>query len=334
MCIFAVLLQWQLWSVASATCLVPPQGYSVGFTATTVDGTQKYVCTNGAWVKRGSTSDLNAADGASLGTYWSVFNTETQAIDYYWNIINSDGTKVESGQPISGLQASVVTSLAVSTSAVAQYLAIIKIHRYAGDAAQVAFVSLTGTQGGLPPRDELCSSPSATADVPFAGNFTFYNQDLQPPANIPASLTPNANFVQVVFLEGKILYKFTKAGQWRYRGIFATIRDVAGGNDLGKFGTVKQPDAFGSKLLFQFKQPNGFWLAGQKASKPIQLSANGFGWQLLKVTSSGGTVSAVGKFTYVLIGGTMGGLAPRIAGRTYGMTWGSPFTAQAYLYTA
>lgn len=184
----------------------------------------------------------------------------------------------------------VVKSFVVATAAVSQYLAIIKIHRYAGDASQVAFVSLTGSQGGLPPREELCSSPTATADVPFAGNFTFYNQDRQPPANLPASLTPRANFVQVVFLEGKVLYKFTKTGQWSYRGIFATIRDVAGGNNLGKFGTVKQPDAFGSKMLFQFKDPNGFWLAGQRVSRPFQMSADGFGWQLLKVTTSGGTV--------------------------------------------
>ena len=182
-------------------------------------------------------------------------------------------------------------SVEVSTSAVADYLAIITIHRYAGDASQVAFVSLTGTQGGLPPRQELCTSPSATADVPFSGNFTFYNQDLEPPADLPASLTPmGADFVQVVFLEGKIMYKFTKAGQWRYRGIFATVRDVAGGNILGKFGTVKEPDASGSKLLFQFKDPNGFSLSVQKASKPIQMSADGIGWQLLKVTSSSGTV--------------------------------------------
>lgn len=178
----------------------------------------------------------------------------------------------------------------VSTSCVSEFMAIVKIHRYAGDASQVAFVSLTGTKGGLPPREELCTSSMATADVPFEGNFTFYNQDRQPPANLPASLTPNANFVQVVFLEGKVMYKFTKAGQWLYRGIFATIRDVAGGTVLGKFGTVKKPDAFGSKLVFQFKEPNGFTLSGQKVSRPIQLSADGFAWQLLKITSSSGTV--------------------------------------------
>ncbi|KAG0578687.1 hypothetical protein KC19_4G042500 [Ceratodon purpureus] len=333
LCVFAVLLQWQPWSVASATDLVPPKGYSVGFTATTVDGVQTYVCSDGEWIKRGSSADMTAADGTSLGTYWSVYNKETRAIDYFWSIRNSDGTRIESGYPISGLQASVLRSFVAATSAVSQYLAIIKIHRYAGDAAQVAFVALTGTQGGLPPREELCSSPTATADVPFAGNFTFYNQDRQPPANLPQSLTPKANFVQVVFLEGKVMYKFTKSGQWLYRGISATIRDVAGGNNLGKFGTVKKPDASGSKLLLQFTDPNGFFLLGQKVARPIQMSADGFGWQLLKVTTSGGFVSPVGKFTYVLIGGTMGGLAPRIAGRTFGMTWGSPFTAQCYLYT-
>lgn len=186
--------------------------------------------------------------------------------------------------------ASPVRKVEVSTSAVSEYLAIIKVHRYAGDAAQVAFVSLTGTSGGLTPRKQLCSSDGASASVPFEGNFTFYNQDRQPPTGIPASLTPNANFVQVVFLEGKVQYKFTRNGQWRYRGIFATIADVAGGNSLGKFGTVKEADMYGSKLLFQFKDPNGFWLAGQKVSKAIQITADGLPWQLLKITTSGGTV--------------------------------------------
>lgn len=183
-----------------------------------------------------------------------------------------------------------MSTVEVSSSAISEYLAIVTVHRYAGDAAQVAFVSLTDTEGGLPPRSELCSSRGATSSVPFQGNFTFYNQDRQPPTGIPASLVPRANFVQVVFLEGKVQYKFTRNGQWRYRGIFASIADVAGGSSLGKFGTAKEADKYGSKLFFQFKDPNGFWLAAQKVSKPIQLTADAFPWQLLKITSSGGTV--------------------------------------------
>lgn len=96
--------------------------------------------------------------------------------------------------------------------------------------------------------------------------------------------------MQVVFLEGKVQYKFTKNGQWRHRGMFSTIADVAGGNLLGKFGTGTETDKYGSKLYFQFKDPNGFWLAGQKATKPVQITADGFPWQLLKITTSGGTV--------------------------------------------
>ena len=70
----------------------------------TVDGSLKYDCTNGAWSNRGSIADLKAADGTDLGSYWSVYNKETRVIDYYWSIINSDGTRYESGAPISGLQ--------------------------------------------------------------------------------------------------------------------------------------------------------------------------------------------------------------------------------------
>lgn len=334
-CVFAVvvvLLLLQPWIVASTAVLVPPKGYSVGFTGYTKDAFQSYVCKGNAWSKTGSAADIYAPDGTKLGTYKSVIvQTERK---YYWNIINSQGTYFESGQAISGLEGEPVRSIEVASSAISEYLAIIKAHTHAGDASQVAFVSLTGTSGGLAPRIELCSSSGATSSVPYSGNFTFFTQDRQPPAGVPASLHPptNANFVQVVFLEGKVQYKFTSKGQWVYRGIFASIADVAGGTPLGKFGTVKDADKFGSKLFFQFKDPNGFWLAAQKASKGVQITSDGFPWQLLKITSSGGTVFPVGKITYVLIGGTMGGLAPRIAGRTAGMTWGSPFTAQCYLY--
>lgn len=69
-----------------------------------MDGSQGYECTDGAWIKRGSTAEVKAPDGSNLGTYWSVYNKETQTIDYYWSIINSDGTRFESGQPFSGLQ--------------------------------------------------------------------------------------------------------------------------------------------------------------------------------------------------------------------------------------
>lgn len=100
-------------------------------------------------------------------------------------------------------------------------------------------------------------------------------------------MTPKANFLQVVFMEGKMVYKFS-AGRWRNAGIFATIRDVAGGNALGKFGTVVKPDSYGSKLFFRFNDPNGFWMWGQDCAKPVQMTADAMPWQLMKITTSGG----------------------------------------------
>lgn len=176
----------------------------------------------------------------------------------------------------------------MSTSALMEYLAIAKVHRGAGDASQVAFVSLSGTQGGMPPRNELCTTYGATSGVPFKGTFTFYNQDRQPP-QVAASLTPKGSFLQVSFLEGMVTYKFAQ-GRWQYMGIFATIFDVAGGAVLGKFGTVTKADRFGSNLFVKFNDPNGFWLYAQQCAMPVRIDADGMSWQRLKVTTSGGSV--------------------------------------------
>lgn len=186
--------------------------------------------------------------------------------------------------------ASAVRSTQASSSAVSEYLAIVKAHRGGGDAEQVAFVSLTGTRGGVSPSKALCSCDGATAGVPFTGKFTFYTQDLVPP-QVPASLTPKkgSTFLQVVFLEGKMKYKYA-GGKWSSLGFLATMADVAGGTVLGSVGTVTMPDSHGSNVHWHFKDPNGFWLSGQLCSKPVQMSADGFPWQLIKITSSGGTV--------------------------------------------
>lgn len=184
--------------------------------------------------------------------------------------------------------ASKLKSLNASPTAISQYLAIVKKHTGTGDADLVAFVSLTGTSGGLPPKKALCSSAGATSGVPFSGNFTFYTQDLQPPQNIPATLAPKGTFVQVVYLEGTMRYKFT-AGKWYYEGFFATIRSVAGGTILGKVGNVAKPDANGSNLHWKFNDPNGFWLSGYQSALPVQMSADGCPWRLMKIITSGGT---------------------------------------------
>lgn len=184
--------------------------------------------------------------------------------------------------------ASAVRATQASSSAVSEYLAIVKAHRGSGSAELVAFVSLTGTKDGLPPWNALCSCNGATSGVPFSGKFTFYTQDLAPP-QVPASLTAKGTFVQVVFLEGKMKYKFT-GGKWNYLGFFATMADVAGGAVIGNVGTISKPDRHGSNLHWHFKDPNGFWLSGQLCSKPVQMSADGCPWQLMKITSSGGTV--------------------------------------------
>ena len=156
-----------------------------------------------------------------------------------------------------------------------------KVHRGSGDAGEVAFVSLTGTGGGLPPSKDLCTSHGSTSGVPFTGKFTFYTQDLQPP-KVPASITPPGLFVQTVFLEGKMIYKF-QGGQWIYAGFFATMTDVAGGNTLGKCGTVK-----GGQMRFEFRGVTQSTISAY-LSKSAKMSTENCPWQLVKITSFTGT---------------------------------------------
>lgn len=175
----------------------------------------------------------------------------------------------------------------MSSSAIPEYLAIVKVRRGGGDTSQVTFVSLTGTRGGLPPRQALCTGYGSTSGVPFGGKFTFYTVDREPP-QVPPSLTANGTFVQSVFCEGKISYRFT-GGRWIRRGFSAKMSEVAGGSSLGQCGTVLKPDAYGSKVAFRFGSPNGFWLQGRQCTQPLKISSDGCPWQLLAITTSGGT---------------------------------------------
>lgn len=319
------------WSVVSADVLVPPPGYSIGLTGTIRNGVQKYVCKQGSWIKTGSSADMYTPTGAKLGTYWSVYDAKELSMTYYWNIINSGGGSFESGSTYSGLKAAPLTTVQVLPSAVPEYLALVKEHRGAGDAEHVAYVSLTGTTGGLPPSKALCSSEGATSGVPFAGKFTFYNQDRAPPAAVtPASIKPPGTFVQTVFFEGKRMYRFQN-GKWHYIGVFATMSDVAGGKAFGKMGTSTQTDKYGSNLSWQFTGANAFSLMGY-LSKSVQMYPDGCPWQLMKITTHTGYRSPLGMYRYALIGATYGGNPPAIAARINGMEWGSVFYAQCYLY--
>lgn len=178
-----------------------------------------------------------------------------------------------------------LTTLQVKASAVAEYLALVKSRRGSGDADHVAFVSLTGTSGGLPPRKALCTSDGATSGVPFSGKFTFYTIDRVPPT-VPPAITAPGNFVQTLFLQGKSMYRF-KNGKWNYIGFFATIAEVAGGPAIGKVGTCAKRDRFGSDVSWQFKAPNAHNLMGF-LTRSARMYADGCPWQLLKITSHTG----------------------------------------------
>jgi hypothetical protein len=271
--------------------------------------------------------------GAKLGTYWSTNNNG--ALTYFWTVVNSAGVSSETGQASSSLQATALSTSEASSTSITEYLAIVNVHRGSGDADRVAFVSLTATSGGLPPSKALCSSNGASSGVPFSGVFKFYTQDQVPPSTPVTLAVKDATFVQSLFVQGKMHYTFLN-GKWSYQGVFATIRETAGGTVLGQYGTVNE-DKYGnetaSSTVFKFKNPNGFWLQAQLCAKPVQVSKTSCPWQLYRITKSGGYVSPVGKYKYVRLASTMGGQPPKIAARTEGISYGSTFTGQCHMYT-
>ena len=94
--------------------------------------------------------------------------------------------------------------------------------------------------------------------------------------------------VEGLFVQGQVVFRFDD-NRWHLKGFIATLYNVAGGTVVGKFGTITKADKFGSVLHWEINNPNGFWLTGQLAAKPVQVSVNGAPWQLMKITSSGGT---------------------------------------------
>lgn len=178
-----------------------------------------------------------------------------------------------------------------ATSFVNDYLAEVTSHDGTGAGDLMSFVTLTDTSGGAPPANALCEAPGhdrATTSVPFSGTFEFYNQDSQAPP-VPADLTPkNGKFLQGSFCKGKVVYQFN-GKSWLKRGLLATVYDVAGGNVIGKFGTITKADKYGGNLHFAFDNPS-FWVTGKLCAPPLTVSTKSCPWQLMAVTSQGGTM--------------------------------------------
>lgn len=175
------------------------------------------------------------------------------------------------------------------TSSIDNYLAEVTGHHGSGAGDLMSFVVLIRTSGGAPPADALCDAPGqdrATTSVPFSGTFEFYNQDSQAPP-LPASFTPKGKYIQGSFCKGKVVFQFN-GKKWLRKGLLATLYDVAGGNVIGKFGTITKPDKFGGNLHFQFDNPK-FWVTGKLCARPLTVSTSSCPWQVMTFTSAGGT---------------------------------------------
>jgi hypothetical protein len=176
-----------------------------------------------------------------------------------------------------------------SNQAVPELLVEVIAHQGLGTASLLSYVVVTGTDGGIAPNASMCTSDDTSVSVPFSAMFNFYNQDTQPPANVPKSLQPpGGQVVEGLFVQGQVVFRFD-GKQWHMKGFISTLYNVAGGSVVGKFGTITKADKFGSVLHWEINNPNGFWLTGQLADNPVQVSVNGAPWQLMKITSSGGT---------------------------------------------
>ena len=172
-------------------------------------------------------------------------------------------------------------------TSIARYLAEVNSHQNAGDASLFSYVALTQTYGGAPPANSMCKVDESSIGIPFSGVFEFYSQDaLAPP--VPQELQPKGMMFQGSFVKGKVVYTYN-GKTWKQRGVIATITDVAGGTVLGKFGTIVKADQYGSNLHWQFQNPN-FWLTGKVSAKPYSSGANTYPWQLMTITTTGGTL--------------------------------------------
>lgn len=174
-----------------------------------------------------------------------------------------------------------------SNTSVAEYLAEVNGHENVGDASLFSYVALTQTHGGAPPAKSLCTVDESSTGVPFSGVFVFYSQDASAPT-VPQELQPKGMLLQGSFVKGKVVYRYN-GKTWKQRGVISTITDVAGGTVLGKFGTIVKADGYGSNLHWQFQNPS-FWLTGKDSSKPRSYGANTYPWQLMTITTTGGTM--------------------------------------------
>lgn len=190
---------------------------------------------------------------------------------------------------LSLLPGTTIYSHRFSNQAVPELLAQVISHQGLGTASLLSYVVVEATDGGIAPNASMCTSDDTSVSVPFSAMFHFYSQDTQPPANVPQSLQPTGGqVVEGLFVQGQVVFRFDD-NRWHLKGFIATLYNVAGGTVVGKFGTITKADKFGSVLHWEINNPNGFWLTGQLAAKPVQVSVNGAPWQLMKITSSGGT---------------------------------------------
>ncbi|XP_024395378.1 uncharacterized protein [Physcomitrium patens] len=333
-----------LWLAVAFLCqysaawdLEPPAGFSKSLTTSIDQGKQMYTCDTGIWRKSGSSAYLvtnNPQNGGLVraGNYESTADPTTKRSIMKWTILNSPGDAIESGDQISSVKGVAIYSQNTSEDSVPEVLFEVTSHQGAGAAALVTYIMMTQTKGGQAPDTSLCTEDDIVADVPFDGYFEFYVQDRQPPPTVPAELKPPARVVQGFFVKGKMVFRFDGM-KWHSQGIIATIYNVAGGNAIGKFGTIRKPDQYGSNLRWIVDNPNGFTLTG-KITGSKKVSDNGAAWQLYEITTSSGTVTSVGPFKYVQLTSTRGGLEPKIAGgATLGLLWKSNFTGICWFYT-
>lgn len=328
------LLQWQ---ASTAWDLEPPAGFSKSLTVTISQGKQMYTCDSGVWVRSGSSANLvnsNPQNGApaKAGKFRSKQDPTSKRSIMKWTLVNSPGDATEAGDntsSITGVEKYTEKSYGDSIPAV---LFEVTSRKGSGTAALFTYVVMNQTMGGQAPDSSLCTQDDISVDVPFYGYFEFYSQDFQPPSYVPAELKPPARVVQGFFVKGKIVYRFDGA-KWHSYGIIATISNVAGGDVIGKFGTIRKPDQYGGNLRWVFNDPNGFTLTGT-VSASAMVSENGAPWQLYEITSSSGTMPPVGPFKYVQLTSTRGGLEPQIdGGATEGLLWRTNFTGLFWLYT-
>lgn len=351
-----VLLQLvlQVQPLVSSVSLTPPSGNSIALKAVALDGKLEYICerAGGEWSFRRKSATLKDQTNHTKVVGFYVSNSKINQSSTHvgsWTLINSEGDRVESGQPTSIVSGKQLACNHNGRVELPNFLARASLHRYEGSARQVSYISqLNGKVSSHLPSSK-CKASKSTLNIHFKADYVFWKQDILPP-KVPKTLSVPYNHqpVEAFFAQGVIRYIYDyKVKSWRQRKILARLYDVPGGIKIGGFTyntTLSSPKNSSHQPVSNdfaciiISNPNGFQVCGRGYGTPTRVNQSSLPWSLIWITRNiGDTTKMVGPFSYVQMVSTWEELQPKKLNATNFVTpfqvQKSSFTAILWLYT-